>query len=328
MEPLISVIVPIYKVENYLRKCVDSIISQTYRNLEIILVDDGSPDNCGLICDEYASLDSRIRVIHQNNCGQSFARNRGLEQCTGEYISFVDGDDYLSPKLYQNLMSSVPFHLLLFGCTLVDEYGTPLSVRHPNTNQRSCHIATDSDIFTDIIQNSLLGYMCNKIYHRSTIQNLQLQPLPFREDLLFNIAAIQKLDRINISTECGYFYVQRSSSTLHTSFFGAVPDTENIFNRLLVIHPLLSSNTNRKLSNHVLKLALIDFIAKYILSNDSLNSPEALTELSHVFSYAFIRKTLRPYYSDTKIELLLTICYKFNLPLVYYKVMKGLYNAK
>ena len=90
----ISIIVPIYNVEKYIRKCIESIINQTYRNIEIILVDDGSPDNCGKICDEYAKKDSRVKVIHKKNGGLSDARNKGTEVATGEYIMYVDSDDY------------------------------------------------------------------------------------------------------------------------------------------------------------------------------------------------------------------------------------------
>lgn len=103
----VSVIVPIYNVEKYLRKCIDSIIAQTYENIEVILVDDGSTDSCGVICDECAKEDSRIVVIHKKNAGVSAARNTGMAQCTGEYIFFVDSDDYLPmdsiEKLYDSL---------------------------------------------------------------------------------------------------------------------------------------------------------------------------------------------------------------------------------
>ena len=95
MEPLISVIVPVYGVEAYLNQCIDSILAQTHKNLEIILVDDGSPDRCPTICDEYARKDSRVRVIHKKNGGLSDARNAGLEIATGEYIGFVDSDDWI-----------------------------------------------------------------------------------------------------------------------------------------------------------------------------------------------------------------------------------------
>lgn len=100
---LLSVIVPVYKAEKYLHRCVDSIIAQTWSNLEIILVDDGSPDNSGAICNEYATRDSRIRVIHKPNGGVSSARNAGIDAATGEYIAFVDSDDYIAPDMYEKL---------------------------------------------------------------------------------------------------------------------------------------------------------------------------------------------------------------------------------
>ena len=101
MNNLISVIVPVYNVEKFLVKCVDSILAQTYTNLEIIIVDDGSPDNCPAICDELAKKDSRIKVIHKENGGASSARNAGLDIAKGEYIGFVDGDDYIAKDMYE-----------------------------------------------------------------------------------------------------------------------------------------------------------------------------------------------------------------------------------
>ena len=110
MNPLISVIVPIYKVERYLVRCLDSIVNQTYRNLEIILVEDGSPDNCGAICDDYARLDERIRVIHQENRGLSAARNAGLDIMSGEYLMFVDSDDRLKSNILQSLFEKAELY--------------------------------------------------------------------------------------------------------------------------------------------------------------------------------------------------------------------------
>lgn len=110
MDPLISVIIPIYNVEPYLRQCLDSVINQTYRNLEIILIDDGSPDNCGSICDAYASKDERICVIHKENGGLSSARNAGLDICKGDYISFIDSDDFVSPYFIEILCCGIKLH--------------------------------------------------------------------------------------------------------------------------------------------------------------------------------------------------------------------------
>ena len=103
--PLLSIIVPVYKTENYLLRCIDSITTQKYK--EIILVDDGSPDNCPKICDEYARKDSRVKVIHKENAGVSAARNSGLEIATGDYITFVDSDDYIESDMYQSMMNIV-----------------------------------------------------------------------------------------------------------------------------------------------------------------------------------------------------------------------------
>ncbi len=103
MQELISVIIPVYKVEKYLERCIDSVINQTYTNLEIILVDDGSPDNCGKICDEYAKKDRRIKVIHKENGGLSSARNAGIDVAKGRYLSFVDSDDYVNEKFIERL---------------------------------------------------------------------------------------------------------------------------------------------------------------------------------------------------------------------------------
>ena len=106
-EAKISVIVPVYKVEPYLRKCLDSIVGQTYRNLEIILVDDGSPDNCGAICDEYAAGDERIKVIHKENGGVASARNAGLDMATGDYIGWVDSDDWIEPEMFEAMLEAM-----------------------------------------------------------------------------------------------------------------------------------------------------------------------------------------------------------------------------
>ena len=103
---LFSVIVPIYKIEKYLRRCIDSVLGQTFSDFELILVNDGSPDNCPAICEEYAAKDKRIRVIHKENGGVTSARLRGVVEATGEWIGFVDGDDYVEPQMYERLLDN------------------------------------------------------------------------------------------------------------------------------------------------------------------------------------------------------------------------------
>ena len=104
---LISVIIPVYKVEKYINRCVESVLVQNYHNIEVILVDDGSPDNCGIICDKYAETDSRIKVIHKKNGGLSDARNAGLDIATGQYICFIDSDDYIEKDMLKDMYDNI-----------------------------------------------------------------------------------------------------------------------------------------------------------------------------------------------------------------------------
>lgn len=129
--PLITIIVPIYKVENYLDKCVYSIIQQTYTNLEIILVDDGSPDNCGNICENYRKKDSRIKVIHKENGGLSDARNVGINSATGKYIAFIDSDDYIAINYIEELYKAIKKYnvqIALCSYILISESGEKTKV--------------------------------------------------------------------------------------------------------------------------------------------------------------------------------------------------------
>ena len=112
--PKISIIIPVYKVENYLERCVQSVLKQTYPNLEIILVDDGSPDNCGTICDNYANENSNVSVIHQKNQGLSAARNNGMKAANGDFFGFVDSDDIIEPDMYERLYKNIEKQMQIF----------------------------------------------------------------------------------------------------------------------------------------------------------------------------------------------------------------------
>ena len=125
--PELSIIVPVYKVELYLRRCIDSILAQTFRDFELILIDDGSPDNCGAICDEYAAKDSRIIVIHQENQGVSAARNAGLDIACGTYLGFVDSDDWIEPEMYETMINTAKekqVDVVVCGINYFEENGT------------------------------------------------------------------------------------------------------------------------------------------------------------------------------------------------------------
>ena len=136
--PLLSIIVPVYKVENYLPKCIDSILAQTFTDFELILVDDGSPDNCPALCDAAAEKDARVRVIHQKNGGLSAARNAGLDAARGAWIGFVDSDDYIAPEMYEVLYQAVQStgaDLALCDYAEVDEAGKPCPPMHVSLSE-------------------------------------------------------------------------------------------------------------------------------------------------------------------------------------------------
>lgn len=153
---MISTIIPVYNVDNYLPKCVDSIINQTYKNLEIILVDDGSLDRCPDICDEYAKKDKRIIVIHKKNGGLSDARNAGLEIAKGEYISFIDSDDYINEHMYEDMLSAienVDADLCICGYDRVNDDGEIRSSAYFKNA-----IQTQNDAYEMLVQ----GYVINQ----------------------------------------------------------------------------------------------------------------------------------------------------------------------
>lgn len=155
MNELVTVVVPIYNVEKYLERCILHIIHQTYRNLEIILVDDGSPDNCPQICDEYAARDPRIKVIHKQNAGLGMARNTGIEQATGEYICFFDSDDYIAPETIETCVAAAKEHradLVVFGKEDVTPEGEKLGECIPCPPKQ---IFSEGEIVTTLLPMSL-----------------------------------------------------------------------------------------------------------------------------------------------------------------------------
>ena len=169
---LISVIVPIYNVEKYLERCVDSIVNQTYRNLEIILVDDGSPDNCPKMCDDFAKKDSRIRVVHKKNGGLSDARNSGMKIASGECIVFVDSDDYVDcnmiAKMY-DVMLKDDSDVVSCGVKWVDENGEVIS--EPTVDKNEI-LDTNEAMIEIIIDGKLKQHVWNKMYKTELIQDI------------------------------------------------------------------------------------------------------------------------------------------------------------
>lgn len=216
-EEKISVIVPVYRVESYLPRCLDSILAQSYSNLEVILVDDGSPDQSGEICDEYARRDKRIRVIHQINQGVSAARNAGLAVATGEWIGFVDGDDWIDPEMYEYLHElSKNYHSSLVQCGIfIEEQGNRIALYAPNRIYKVELTDNPSNkIFWEYFANS----SCCKLFKRSMIAGLLFNTaFQIGEDALFNLNALSICRETVFGDKIYYHYWQDFSSASHTT---------------------------------------------------------------------------------------------------------------
>lgn len=209
---LISVIVPIYNVEKHLKKCVDSIINQTYKNLEIILVDDGSPDNCGKICDEYAKEDLRIRVIHKENGGLSSARNIGIRMSLGSYLMFVDSDDYIEINMVEFLYNAIASKGVNMSVCKYRE----ISGAYKKREFKEEHSITVSG--KEAIEMLFVGskwnfvIVCNKLYEKDLFRGIQFPEGKYHEDEAVAYKLLYKCDKVSCIPKVLYNYVKRNGS--------------------------------------------------------------------------------------------------------------------
>lgn len=223
MTPLISVIVPVYNVEKYLNRCIDSILNQTFKQIEIILVNDGSTDNSGDICDEYAKLDNRIIVIHKKNNGVSSARNRGIDVATGNWITFLDSDDYIEKEMYETLYKTA-IKEEVDVCACFFKYLT-LDNRmlfKPTQEQLDVEGKYKSvEFFNLIYKDSYLNGICvspgNKIYKKKLFNNLKFKTDIYEDDELFNRMYLQNIN-VFVLNKAFYVYVQNPNSLTNKNF--------------------------------------------------------------------------------------------------------------
>lgn len=218
IESLISVIVPIYKVERYLDKCINSIINQTYKNLEIILVDDGSPDKCSQMCDEWATKDSRIIVIHKDNGGLSDARNVGLDIASGEYISFVDSDDYIHPEMISILYDViVKTEANIVQC----DFRKVKDNEYVDANINSYEIFTfntEQALESLIKETPLKQVVWNKLYKKEIFNELRFEVGKVNEDDFFTYQAFAISNKVSYINKELYYYLLRESSIMGQQF--------------------------------------------------------------------------------------------------------------
>ncbi len=218
----VSVVVPVYNVEKYLDRCIESIVNQTYTNLEIILIDDGSPDNCPKMCDDWAKKDNRIKVIHKENGGQADARNLGLEISAGEYISFVDSDDYCEKTQIEKCLKNALENnsdVVIFSWN-IDNGGKITPVHFELEKLYSNNKAVKENLLKSFYTNKNIGLFgpWNKLYKAEFLKknNLHFDVNDIRcEDYWFNFRVFHCANIVTFFDECLYFYFQNADSTTH-----------------------------------------------------------------------------------------------------------------
>lgn len=211
MSKLISVIIPVYNVEKYLEKCVKSVINQTYKNLEIILVDDGAKDNSGAMCDELAKLDDRIIVIHKQNGGLSDARNHGLNIAKGEYIGFVDSDDYIAEDMFETLYNTIVENEA--DISIVSFYEMYNNKLIGGRDSGNLEIFNKLEAMKELlIDTKIQSYAWNKLFKRELFSDLKFPTGKNFEDIATTLLLFEKCERVALLEKPKYYYLRRDDS--------------------------------------------------------------------------------------------------------------------
>ena len=285
--PIISVIVPVYKVEKYLDRCVKTILAQTFKDFELILVDDGSPDGCPEMCDIWAEKDDRISVIHQENQGLSAARNAGINAAVGSYLTFVDSDDWISPYMLENLFSLIRNNnadISVCGLLKTSQETVPFHKTEGKTQLYS------RDEFMDIIlkinSNRTIHYACGKLFKKEVLDSRHFPVGMLNEDVEGTFKAVMRSERIVETSAAYYFYFCNSESITRERFGKNYLCLTDVWRRVLAVSKkCVPQYTDKVLFN----LRRMDFtiLTQSILHGDGETDRQYKNEL------AFCLKRLR-----------------------------------
>jgi len=344
MSCLVSIIVPVYKVEEYIDKCIKSILTQSLVDIEIIMVDDGSPDNCGDIADSYAKEDSRVKVVHKKNGGLSSARNAGIDVATGEYIGFVDSDDWIEPNMMETMYNAakqeeadlvICNYRRIYDDRVEDNY---LKLQDETIELNKIGI---NEYFSEYFFPYIHGHEAwNKIYKREIIENNKLKFEKnidvFSEDMLFNLDVLCHVDKICSVNLTLYNYLQRENSIMN------LPRT-NFINQYCTLFEKFKLHAQAAGQSEILRTILPVFYYDLLLTSINITVKsgvsqndlyKALTKISSFksfksnFMYLITKKDIRKYLwkinpgikkeISCRLFSLLCLC-KFNYVVAYWK---------
>jgi len=279
-KPLISIIIPVYKVEKYLEKCIKSVLDQTYKNIQIILVDDGSPDNCGNICDNYAKIDNRIEVIHKANGGLSEARNVGLKVARSEYIGFVDSDDYVSNEMFENLYNTLISNDV--DVSICNFYTVINNKNIIKNADNGVEIYNKLEILKEILlDKKIQSYAWNKLYKRELFKDIEYPVGKKYEDIGTTFYILEKCNKIAVSGSPEYYYITRGDSIVNNNTEGTVIDYISLISDRYDYIDKKYKELKKYNDYYITKTLITAYTDAYYLKN---NSEEFLKILNNFFN--------------------------------------------
>ena len=334
----ISVIVPIYNSEKYLHRCINSIISQTYKNLEIILVDDGSTDNSGMICDQLATQDERIRVFHKKNGGLSSARNLGIEVASGDYIAFVDSDDWLADDIYEYCIDLAEKN----NCDVID-----YNVEFTNGNGTKKAFGTEIKYDIEIIEGKeiLRDYLMKgqtekapftvwrKLYKRHLFETIRFPEGKINEDIVLNYKILKRCNKIACTNKVGYYYFQSEESITRNCLKKRDFDLLDACEELIALteeEDYTGIKYLAKVKNARSYFSLLAKIAFYGIEDEGLNQQKVIRYLTQKLreNYFLLMASPMPFNRKLMVTALCVDLHCLSFPLKIYKYIRKLFRNR
>ena len=298
-KPKLSIIVPVYKVESYLSQCIESILGQTFTDFELLLIDDGSPDNSGQICDDCADMDSRIKVYHRVNSGVSSARNFGIEEARGEWITFVDSDDWIDHEMYKYLYETTienKVDMVLSGYYevtdgVVREYPVKAAGGKLSENQKKQLIGRIIGVKT-FRESPQMGTICTSIMRRESIRDVRFPNIRFSEDKSFLLEVLLNIDSLYVCDKIYYFYrtnMLSASKRYVPSFYIDYSKSIQSIQQILGVSKLLEYY-KQEFDNSIL-YSFLSLFHNEKKSRESMNN--SVTKIKYLYDVCEVDKILR-----------------------------------
>lgn len=309
-DKLVSIIVPVYNAEQYLKRCINSLLNQKYKNIEVILINDGSNDNSGKTCDEFALQYKNVKVIHQKNAGPSFTRNRGIDVAKGEYIQFVDSDDYIEPDMTQKMVDSLSKNVELVICGYKSTFlvgGNNVFRNNRCPIEGKYKFSEFMSHFSELFRNTLINPLWNKLYITNLIRKNNVrfkENIKIGEDLLFNLEYFKACDNVIVIDESLYNYLIISNNSLTNSF-----NKEYFRNQQMlfeILREFLSNNNNyigknKELIEMCYAESIVSCLEHIFHENSNLTSILKKEQINNIVKDKSVRKNIS-YFKDGNIQ--------------------------